>query len=133
MIQTWIPNKALTLNFPGWSLSVEMFFYISFPFLLNHVYSKYTLKNNAILIFLIWLFTQAILHFVLYGIIKTSNTNSRDMLYFPLMHFNEFLIGNLTGLFFIKEHKNIQKKKLSPIYFNSDLLAYFGFKISYWV
>ena len=48
MIQSWVHQKALTMNFPGWSLSVEMFFYISFPFLANRIYSNQNLKFNAI-------------------------------------------------------------------------------------
>jgi peptidoglycan/LPS O-acetylase OafA/YrhL len=39
-LQSWIPKDALTLNFPGWSLSVEMFFYLLFPFLLPLFYPK---------------------------------------------------------------------------------------------
>ena len=40
MLQSWIHNKALTLNYPGWSLSVELFFYLTFPLLFNYFYSK---------------------------------------------------------------------------------------------
>lgn len=33
LLQAWIPNAALTWNYPGWSLSGEAFFYVSFPFI----------------------------------------------------------------------------------------------------
>jgi peptidoglycan/LPS O-acetylase OafA/YrhL len=37
MIQSWIPGKALLLNFPGWTLSVELFFYVSVPLLFSRI------------------------------------------------------------------------------------------------
>lgn len=36
-IQTWLYPGSV--NFPGWSLSVEMFFYISFPFIVTKYFS----------------------------------------------------------------------------------------------
>jgi peptidoglycan/LPS O-acetylase OafA/YrhL len=32
LLQAWIPKTALSWNTPGWSLSVEAFFYLCFPF-----------------------------------------------------------------------------------------------------
>jgi peptidoglycan/LPS O-acetylase OafA/YrhL len=34
LLQAWVPGYSQTINAPGWSLSVEMFFYLSFPLLL---------------------------------------------------------------------------------------------------
>lgn len=31
LLQAWLPQTALTWNYPGWSLSDEAFFYVSFP------------------------------------------------------------------------------------------------------
>ncbi|GAB3712001.1 acyltransferase family protein [Flavobacterium koreense] len=45
MIQTWIPERALTGNPPGWSISVEFFFYFIFPFLLNYIYKPNVAKH----------------------------------------------------------------------------------------
>lgn len=38
LLQSWIPERAMSLNFPSWSLSVELLFYVTFPFLFNYVY-----------------------------------------------------------------------------------------------
>lgn len=104
LLQSWVPGFALSFNTPGWSLAVEMFFYISFPFLFNHFYNKYSLKSLLVPIILFFFISQLAFLFL------TSSTfydgfpsKSHDILYFfPLMHFNEFLIGNLAGMFFLR-------------------------------
>lgn len=110
MIQSWIPGKALSFNIPGWSLSVEFFFYVIFPFLFNSIYKKTNYKNTVIPILLIWILSQIILNMKF-----STNIDSRfplsqkDLLYFPLMHLNEFLMGNLAGLYFVNKTKNNRK------------------------
>jgi len=115
MIQSWVPEKALTINIPGWSLSVELFFYLSFPILLNQIYSKKTLKNITIWIILFWVISQIIFHLIISGILKPPFFSIKDSLYHPLLHFNEFLIGNLAGIFFTKKLKAYRRKYMFPI------------------
>jgi len=95
LIQAWIPGKATAFNAPAWSLSVEMLFYIVFPFLFNHFYKKKNLTTIAIVTIVIWILTQVL--FILVFTHQTSNFLSC----FPLMHINEFLMGNLAGLLFV--------------------------------
>ena len=110
MIQSWIPEKALTINFPGWSLSVELFFYLSFPFLFNFIYKKNTLKSIAFWIILFWLLSQIIFYLIVNtDFITTPVYIIQDLHYNPLMHLNEFLIGNLAGLYFMSELKEKRK------------------------
>lgn len=105
-LQSWIPGKAMILNFPGWSISVEFLFYLLFPLLYNHFYSK---KNKTIWVAagVIWIVSQVFSH--LYEAspsYKGPHTESHEFLYyFPLMHINEFLVGNLAGIFFIRNFK----------------------------
>jgi peptidoglycan/LPS O-acetylase OafA/YrhL len=106
MVQSWFPEKALTLNYPSWSLSVELFFYITFPILANRIYPKLKLKTAALWIISFWLLSQVIYHLILYGVVTIGDYTTRQMSYYPLLHLNEFLIGNLAGLFFIKKLKN---------------------------
>ena len=104
LIQSWIPGFALSFNSPSWSLSVEMFFYISFPFLFNSFYKKYSLKRLIILVFIFFIGSQILLHsFTHSSFYNGFPSKSHDLIYyFPLMHFSEFLIGNIAGLFFLK-------------------------------
>lgn len=118
MIQAWIPEKALTINYPGWSLSVELFFYLSFPFLFNCIYKKFSFKNIGFYIILFWLLSQIIFHLITRtNLIKMPIYCIDDIYYNPLMHLNEFLIGNLTGLYFINKIKTMRKNYLVPILF----------------
>jgi len=116
MIQSWLPEKALTLNFPGWSLSVEMFFYIIFPFLFNNIFSKSKFKTISVSIILFWLISQIIFHLIVYQILKIPYFSIRDMNYNPILHLNEFLVGNLAGIYFIKKVKDNKKNYLPFIF-----------------
>jgi peptidoglycan/LPS O-acetylase OafA/YrhL len=103
-IQAWIPQKALVCNFPSWSLSVELFFYALFPLLYNKVYQKVPLKIVAAFIIVFWVISQVFF----YKFTKTAffaenlPATYNFALYFPLMHLNQFLMGNLGGLFFVR-------------------------------
>ena len=108
MIQSWIPDQALTVNYPGWSLSVELFFYCTFPFLFNKIYSKYKLRTLAIWIVVFWLGSQIVHHLIFWKIVFVPYHAFNTMQYYPLMHFNQFLIGNLTGLLFVRKLKQKQ-------------------------
>jgi peptidoglycan/LPS O-acetylase OafA/YrhL len=105
-LQSWIPGKAMILNFPGWSISVEFLFYLIFPLLYNHFYSK---KNKSIWVagIVLWIITQIFSHlYFASSSYKGPHTESHEFLYyFPLMHVSEFLVGNLAGLFFVKNFK----------------------------
>lgn len=105
-LQSWIPGEAMILNFPGWSISVEFLFYLIFPLLYNHFYSKGN-KSIWVVTIIIWIITQVFCN--LYAdssYYEGPHTKSHEFLYyFPLMHINEFLVGNLAGLFFVKNSK----------------------------
>jgi peptidoglycan/LPS O-acetylase OafA/YrhL len=104
VIQSWVPGHIGKLNIPGWSLSVEALFYIAFPFLFNYYYSKYSFKAVTIFVLCLWLTTQILLNSVyLSPYYSVPPSNIHDLLfYFPLMHINEFMIGNILGFIYLK-------------------------------
>jgi peptidoglycan/LPS O-acetylase OafA/YrhL len=104
MIQSWFPGYALSFNGPGWSLAVELFFYMLFPLLFNHLYKKYDLKKTAPAVIIFFIISQVVLHLLLYSeLYEGYPSKIHDFIfYFPVMHLNEFLIGNIAGLIFIK-------------------------------
>ncbi|QCP54394.1 acyltransferase [Trinickia violacea] len=101
LIQTWIPGSALAINTPGWSLSVEVFFYVLFPFLSTHVLSvsRKTLVDYTAAL---WICTQVITFVARTYFYGGYPSISHDLIfYFPLMHLNEFMIGIVTAVLFM--------------------------------
>ncbi|MBD0726572.1 hypothetical protein B6A10_15470 [Flavobacterium sp. L1I52] len=107
MIQAWFPDKVLSFNPPAWSLAVEFVFYLIFPFVFNQLFKKIALNRIVVFVVLFWIFSQLIFH-TLYPLSEFQEwTVLKAILkYNPLMHLNEFLIGNLAGLCFIQKFKS---------------------------
>ncbi len=102
LLQSWFPGYPITLNTPGWSLSVEAFFYLCFPFLLLWVY-KVGIKPLTIFTIILWLATQYILLVQLNSTDYAPKTQLHDFIYYnPLMHLNSFVAGILCGVYLKK-------------------------------
>lgn len=109
MIQSWVPGKILTVNPPGWSLSVEFVFYAIFPFIFNKCFNRYKPKQIFLYIVLFWILSQFIFLILYYLFYVDKSTVIKDfIMHNPLLHINEFLIGTLAGFIFIKK---LQDKK----------------------
>lgn len=102
MLQAWIPGYAMVLNSPGWSLSVEALFYLSFPLLLYFVH-KQGLKTLTILTLALWLSTQ-LLQIVLHNSLnyEAKGVLHQFIYYHPLMHMSTFMLGLVVGIAFCK-------------------------------
>lgn len=96
-MHAWIPGSVLEINYPSWSISVEIFFCILFPFLVYRFGSK-SLRSLAIWAAVIWI-ASSIQHLLL----ETYLSNPKQkwtgefILYFPLWHLNAFTSGMLAG------------------------------------
>ena len=130
-IQAWVPTLALSLNFPGWSISNEFFFYAVFPFLLNIVYKRIPFRWCAAGGFIIWVISQ-IIAFKLNGQLDSLNNRivwNNLLYYFPILHLNEFLIGNLAGILFLR-NRDLRIKYNSIFIVIILILIYFFLKES---
>lgn len=117
MLQSWFPDMALTLNSPGWSISVEFFFYLTFPILLSTL-KQQNFKYVAVVLILFWITSQVIYTLLINQTIPLSIYQTKDIYYLPLLHLNEFLVGILTGIYYLKQKQGHSLK--TP---NSGLIA----------
>jgi len=105
LLQAWFPHYIYALNGPGWALSVEAFFYVSFPLALFYLRKKDHYPYHLILIALsFWVLTQtvltALLNSSLYGGVYSD---LHEYIYHsPLPHLSSFLLGIAGGYLIIK-------------------------------
>lgn len=117
LIQSWFPEYAGTLNGPGWSLSVEAFFYVAFPFLLPLLVKKSATKLG-VTVLLVYLATFSLIYYLLSSNINTSFPYFEEfILKNPLIHFATFLFGAVTGIGYLRFIK-------SNPYANRNLIGY---------
>lgn len=94
-LQSFVPGYPTVLNFPAWSISVEMFFYVLFPFLL--LLQKGNLKVFVLLTIVLFAASQ---YFNLrYTLLQDSvGAGVFDIItYSPQIHLSQFLVGMLGG------------------------------------
>jgi len=116
-LQSWFPPYPLSLNGPAWSLSVEAFFYLTFPFILFSIKrSGISCKNFVMLTLLFYFFTQAILSNLLS--IKFCSgfpSTPHDLIYyFPLSHYCSFILGVSGGYVYSKHMEQFNRAGLFP-------------------
>jgi peptidoglycan/LPS O-acetylase OafA/YrhL len=109
MLQAWVPRAALTWNPVCWSLSVEAFFYLLFPFILPR--SK-VLTRSQMLLGIVLLSALSLLvsvTFLEWHPDGADNLNTPGFTFFwrnvlsynPLVRLPEFVIGMLAGHLFV--------------------------------
>lgn len=113
LLQSWVPQAALTWNSVCWSLSVEAFFYFLFPLLLLR--SKNLSKRTLVLgILAFWLVSLCLSFGYVFlhpdGIDKINSGETtlfwKNVLSFnPLVRLPEFVVGMLTCRLFLAETK----------------------------
>lgn len=98
-VQAWIPAYAQSFNYPAWSITVELFFYLIFPFLTLWLYRISTKKIIwGTMIF--WVVSQLVYHVLWIGWLETQR---QFVLYFPPFHLSSFIMGVAGGVWYVRE------------------------------
>ena len=106
-MQSWVSPHPLALNTPGWSLSVEAFFYVLFPFILYAI-KKYSLSpiRIGLYAFALWCITHIIITLVFnssfYG--GYPSYSHDKIFYLPLNQLCSFVLG-ISGAAWILDGK----------------------------
>ncbi len=112
-IHAWVPGYSLDGNYTSWSVSVEFFFYLCFPFLLVFM-RKLTVGKLVLLSILFWVASQAG-HIFLKSIDNGEHYRLSQLnLYHPLALLSCFTSGVTIGLLIVRR-KTEQK---CPAYFS---------------
>jgi len=109
LVQAWIPMHLKTYNLPGWSLSVEAFFYFIFPWLIYKVFRE-SFRSSVIIASLVWLVSL-----IIYLIFNPGTSIAIENPYInfvtnPLMQVNNFLLGIAGGIAYRQKKFSIIKK-----------------------
>jgi len=130
-LQSWFPPYAMNLNIPGWSLSAEAFFYLTFPLVL-FIIKQSNIKIFSLILFslLLYLFTQAILsNYMNHASYDQLPAIFHDTLYYsPLFHYCSFILGVTGGYIYVKKPHYFHKKT-----FLSFFIMSFSFFITYYL
>jgi peptidoglycan/LPS O-acetylase OafA/YrhL len=114
LLQSWVPQGALTWNTVCWSLSVEAFFYALFPLLLNRT-QAFSRRRLPFWIAGTWLVSLSIsAAYIVLHPDGAANINSTDTTLFwknvlsfnPLVRLPEFVVGMLTCRLFLSSGRS---------------------------
>lgn len=110
LLQSWVPKYTLTWNFPAWSLSVEIFFYLLFPFVLAFL-TKLNGKSLYIFMLVFWLISLTIfIYYVQYLSPLNNKLTDTFFLFNPIPHLNAFIFGVGGGIIFRRTSHRISPK-----------------------
>lgn len=90
-LQAWVPAICLEINYPAWSLSMELFFYLCFPFLLQWFKKLSTVQLTGVTLF-IWVVSAA-LHVLTKSADHGNNVN-----------WGNFMLYNISYAMYILQH-----------------------------
>jgi len=122
LVQAWLhPRLAMAWNGPGWSLSVEVAFYLLFPFLAPHLR---TLSPRGLLkVAGVAVAVSAILSGIVPLFLPNWQYADYVVMFNPVFHLPTFIFGAALGYYFIHTRHQAEKRKfLSPVALTAILI-----------
>lgn len=113
MVQAWnpaYPGLAGAWNYPAWSLSVEAFFYVTFPVFLIAM-SKCSARTLR-LVMSVFLLVSVVLHTPTMVLGVWNGTTYGLLIPLPVLRLPEFLVGVALGLLFLRSGQRPRRSVL---------------------
>ncbi len=119
-LQAWVPHYAVTLNMAAWAISVQMVFYLIFPFIFPLMRQRHLSTASVLMAAMaLYLISQA-------GLIGLMNMESfggpgsavNEFIRFnPLSHLCSFVLGIAGAIWFLREQafKDQNRNGLIPM------------------
>lgn len=112
-LQAYVPGYALGLNVPGWSLSIEMFFYLLFPLLL---WLQKKNEQRFVWITAVVFFVSQLVHLLLLKHYDPATPTQHDLVFYnPVLHLNEFMTGMCGGYFYFRMKESGRRFSSLPL------------------
>lgn len=115
-LQSWFSKDvSFALNYPSWTLSVEMTFYLLFPFVL-HFIKKSSITSMQALFFsiILWSVTQLLISLLMTGDTGIEGSITNNLIcYHPLVHLCSFLLGVAGGHYVLDYKPRIRSTVIS--------------------
>lgn len=116
VLQAWWPPYAQSFNYASWSMTVEFFFYIIFPFFTMWAYRQ-SIKKLIWVSVALWVVGQVVHNILWIGYFPESEN---FLVYFPLFHLSSFILGAVGGIWFLREGRG------QAIKIRTSLLVFWG-------
>lgn len=127
LTQSWVEGFAFTGNPVGWSLSVEFFFYLVFPFVIC-AFQRLPFALVAFIVPIAWLGSQTI-NTILYADFLKQEIGRDTTFHLPLNHLSSFLIGIFIGYAIKSNHLRLKDGAASYCI----LIGALGVSATYWL
>jgi peptidoglycan/LPS O-acetylase OafA/YrhL len=106
LVHAWTPELSDGINMVAWSLSVEAFFYLTFPWLAASSRMRMALTRPGWLLAGLGALSIVPVLLVVGGVVPGGDAAVRFVNRFPLLRWPEFLIGVVLGVLYLRAHQD---------------------------